>query len=247
MSVEHAAEIGYLITVPWYGTHVVSKDGHEIRSALPTVSVWRWYKLLFGQVLPLATALQGLPLLHASAVATDEGALGFVASAGTGKSSVAMHLIARGARFVTDDVMAIELTAHDIRVHPGPGMTNVHSTELRKLNSNAGGVVGEVLGRSDKVQVAMTPVERAVPLAALFLLERSDRFDRLQIVRDRHADAGRLLGSGFIPYVETSVFLTRHLDVCAHIAKMTPVFQVSIPLSSEATEVADAIGQHAGL
>jgi hypothetical protein len=247
MSVDHDPEVGYRIDVPWYGTHVVSSDGHEIRSALPTVSAWRWYKLLFGQVLPLAAALQGLPLFHASAVAIGDRVLGFVAGAGTGKSSVAMHLIAGGASFVTDDVMALEPVADGIRVHPGPGMASLDAAELRELSSYAAGIFGEVLGRSDKVQFAMTPVNRALPLSALFLLERSARVDRLQILRDPMEDPGRLLGSSFISSVKVPAFLARHLDVCAGMTQAGLVFDVSIPLSIGAKEVAGAIAESVAL
>ena len=57
--------------------------------------------------------------LHASAVALDGRALAFVAPSGTGKTSVAAHLVARGASFLTDDALAVEPVPGGLLAHPG--------------------------------------------------------------------------------------------------------------------------------
>ena len=75
-------------------------------------------RLLFAQVLPLAATLHGLELLHASAVAWNGRALGIVAAAGTGKTSVATHLVASGGVLLTDDVLALEEVEGAIVAHP---------------------------------------------------------------------------------------------------------------------------------
>src|SRR3989442_11817301 len=68
MSVDLHPRIGYRIAAPGHGTHIVSPDGTDVVSAVAAVSPWRWQRLLFAQVLPLAATLQGLELFHASAV-----------------------------------------------------------------------------------------------------------------------------------------------------------------------------------
>ena len=108
MSVERADNVGYRIYAPRHGRHLVSNDGTMLCSVLPRVPEWRWQRLMFAQVLPLAAALHGLPLVHASAVALGGRALAFVAPSGTGKTSVAAHLVARGASLLTDDALAVE-------------------------------------------------------------------------------------------------------------------------------------------
>ena len=72
-------------------------DGSRVRSALPRIASWRWERLLFAQVLPLASALRGRELFHASAVALDGGASRSSGCPAPGKSSVAAHLVSRGA------------------------------------------------------------------------------------------------------------------------------------------------------
>lgn len=246
MSIERHDTLGYLISAPRYGRHLVSPDGLELRSALPNVAAWRCHRLLFAQVLPLAATLQGFELFHASAVALDGRAYGFIAPSGTGKTSVAAHLVARGATFVTDDVMALEPSGETIRVHPGGGMASVHDAELRSMPSELRGRVGAIVGRSDKVQLAIELVDRALPLAAIYFLERDGGAHPLEVEAIVPPEPRLLLSSSFISYLETPAHLLHHLDVCARIAQTVPMFHIRIPASVPAHAVAAAIENHVG-
>jgi hypothetical protein len=76
--------------------------------------------LVGGNLLATVLALRGETVLHASAVEIDGRAIAFVARSGTGKSTLAALACARGARFVTDDLLRL---AHDgesrVRCWPG--------------------------------------------------------------------------------------------------------------------------------
>jgi hypothetical protein len=245
MSVDSHPELGYRIAVPWYGRHIVSRDGREIRSVLPGVPAWRWHRLLFAQVLPLSATLNGLTLFHASAVCVGDRVLAFVAGSGSGKSSVAMHLVSRGATFVTDDALALEPTAGGVLAHPGGGMASVDAAELRDVRSQGGAPVGDVLGRSDKVQVAIPTIDRTFPLGGLYFLQRRPKARSLRIVEQRPANPEQLLSSSFLTFLRMPHFLVSHLDVCARLAQSVPVYEISIPTSSSAHKVAGAIAEHA--
>jgi hypothetical protein len=246
LSIDRHDALGYLVSAPRHGRHIVSPDGRRVRAALPNVAPWRCHRLLFAQVLPLAATLQGLELFHASAVAVDGRGYGFIAPSGTGKTSVAAHLVARGATFVADDVLALEPHAGGIRVHPGGGMASVHASELRAIDPARRDRLGPVLGRSDKVQLAIELADRAVPLAALFFLERDPRASRLELVESEAPDPQPLLASSFISYVSTPERLTTHLEVCGRIAESVPVARVRIPASVTARGAAEAIESHLG-
>jgi hypothetical protein len=241
MSIDRHEAAGYLISAPRYGRHLVSADGRELRSALPNVAPWRCHRLLFAQVLPLAATLQGLELFHASAVAIEGRAYGFIAPSGTGKTSVAAHLVSRGATFVTDDVMALEPYGDGIHVHPGGGMASVHADELRSVPAELLSRLGEVVGRSDKVQLAIELVDCALPLAAIYFLERNGLAGRLVVEPIAPPDPRLLLSSSFISYIETPAHLLQHLDVCARVAESVAMFQVRIPASVPARDVAAAL------
>lgn len=66
--------------------------------------------LLIDQVVPHLLAADGGLVLHASGVATAEGALAFVGPSGTGKSSLAAALVTRGATLLADDFLLLRET-----------------------------------------------------------------------------------------------------------------------------------------
>jgi hypothetical protein len=243
LSVDAHPELGYRIVVPWYGKHLVSRDGRTVMSYLPNVPVRRWYRLLFAQVFPLSATLNGIPIFHASAVAFGDSALALVARSGTGKSSVAIHLLSRGASFVTDDVLALQPADSGVIAHPGGGMMSVHTSELDRLDTSLGNLAGKVLGGSGKVQVALPPVDEPVPLGGVLFLERSEA-GSLEIVTRQPVDPIQLIASSFVTSVGTLAFPEAHLDLCARIAQSVPVHTVCIPPSANARDTADAIAEH---
>ena len=118
----------YRVWAPRHGQYVVSADGRVVSAQIPRSGSWWWTKLLFAQVLPLAASLQGLECLHAGCVTLDGRAYALAAASGTGKSSVALHLVAQGALFVSDDILAAEVRDHGVTVHPGPRMAAADPT-----------------------------------------------------------------------------------------------------------------------
>ena len=55
-------------------------------------------------------------------------------------------------------------------------------------------------------------------------------------------DAGRLLGSRFLSYLDEPEQLARHLDTAASIAGKVEMFEVAIPKSSSAVALAAHMG-----
>lgn len=243
ISVGTHPEIGYRVAAPGFGTHIVSADGTSILSAIPAISAWRWQRLLFAQVLPLAATLQGLELFHASSVERSGRALALIASSGTGKSSIAAHLVSRGARYVADDVLALEPAEGKASAHPGPATASVHRSELRSLGAGARRV-GTIIGRSDKLQLGVQPVETSLPLGAIYFVDRRPGIAHFAIEAERPPDPGLLLASTFISYLRTAAFLVGHLNACARIAESVPMFRVKVPPQLAAADVAEAIERH---
>jgi hypothetical protein len=244
MSVDAHPQVGYRVAAPGFGTHIVSPDGTSILSAIPDISAWRWQRLLFAQVVPLAATLQGLELFHASSVERAGRALGLIAGSGTGKSSIAAHLVSRGARYVADDVLALELAEGRPIAHPGPATASVYPSEFRSLGAE-GRRVGTIIGRSDKLQLAVEPVERPLGLEAIYFVERRPGIARFAISDERPPDPRVLLASTFISYLRTPAFLVGHLDACARIADAVQMFRVKVPPGLGAADVAAAIERHA--
>jgi hypothetical protein len=247
MNIEHHEELGFRVWAPRHGRHIVSGDGAQIRSALPRVAPWRWQRLLFAQVLPLAAMLQGLELFHASAVAVGGRAVAFVAPPGTGKSSVASHLVAGGGCLITDDVLALELKRGGVWAHPGARMAGVYSSELRAMTAQGRKRLGPAIGRDEKIYVAAELCDRPLPLDVLYFLSRGPRFEGLEIAESTPLDPRLLLGSSFLAYVRTRERLTKHLDVCARIAASARIFSIRVPPGIRAIDVAREVEDHAGM
>jgi hypothetical protein len=245
MSVDAHPDVGYRIVAPGFGAHIVSPDGRSILSAIPAITAWRWQRLLFAQVLPLAATLQGLELFHASAVERAGRAYAFIAASGTGKSSIAAHLVSRGARYVADDVVALEAAQGIALAHPGPATASVYRSELQSLGTAGARRVGAIIGRSDKVQLGVEPVKGPLPLDGIYFVARQSSTTRFAIEEARPPDPRILLASSFISYLRTPAFLLGHLDACAQIAEAAPLFRVSVPPELAAADVAAAVERHA--
>jgi hypothetical protein len=188
---------------------------------LPEGEPWLRSRLLAAQVLPIAATLAGLECLHASAVELDGRTIAITAASGTGKSSVAWHLQALGARFVTDDVLAVDA---DLAAHPGPRLADVARRE-----HDAAALDHPVLGRDDDA-VHVTPAGATAPspLAAVVVLTRDDAaVDSLPA----------LLGATYLPWLRFPDRLARHLDVCARLSA-GPVLRCTIAQDERATDVA---------
>jgi hypothetical protein len=236
---------GYLIEAPGHGTFRVADDGSRVECDGLAEPLWRWHRPLCGQVLPLAATLQGFELFHASAVVLGGRAVGFVAESGTGKTSLAIALVARGATLVTDDVLALESTAHGVLAHPGVPTANIAAEQLALLPPSERSRLGVVIGSSDKLHVELANVSAEPwPLGAIYFLARSGRVERLAIERARPPDPRHLLAATFMPHIATRARLMTQLSTCAQIADVVPVFRLSVPARLTAAELASEVERH---
>lgn len=77
--------------------------------------------LAAGALLSFVLAMQGVPVLHASAVQIGDSAIGFVGYSGMGKSTMATLMCASGARLITDDVLRLDVADGVPRCRLGGG------------------------------------------------------------------------------------------------------------------------------
>ncbi len=215
----HEGEEGLRIGGPGYGTSVLAADGRALAGAPEADGLGAWQRLLVSQALPLAATLQGLEALHAAAVVRDGRAIALTGPSGVGKTSLARALVARGAEFLADDVLALEpVVGGPPLAHPGAPIAGVDRGAVASLRS-AGGLGGGVLwgdGREQVEAVELAPA--AAPLGALFFLERDEagpaepRFEPVD-------DPRLVLASTFVLLLEAPGRLGRLLDVAAAVAR----------------------------
>lgn len=245
MRIEGHPELGYRIWAPRYGRHLVSADGRRISSALPRLAPWRWQRLFYAQVLPLASLLQGLELFHASAVSLGDRVIAFAGGSGVGKTSLAAHLVARGATLATDDVLALEPANGGVLAHPGAARASVDEDELRAMGPEGRRALGTEVGRSDKVHLELPVLDRPQPLSLLYFPSRSSTPGRVRIAGLEAPDTRLLLAASFLRYLQSPGRLVTHLDVCARIARSVRTYRVLVPPDVPSRYVAAAVEAHA--
>ena len=169
------------------------------------------------------------------------------ARSGAGKTTLASRIVARGARLVTDDVLAVEATAATVRAHRGGAVARIDPRELRALTPAERRALGRgarCAARSGMSTPALAPAR--LPLALTYHLVRPADG---RGVADRRPcdpyDPALLLGNAFLSYFTAPERLRRQLESCAAIARSTPLYQVRAGAGATSADVADAVLRHA--
>ncbi len=202
-----------------YGTYRVDPDGRGATCGLPDSDI-DWQRMLAGQVLPLAALLQGIEVLHASAVAIEGTALAITGPSGAGKSTLLHALLARGAGFLADDVAALEIVGDEVRVHPGTAVVNLReSTGERRVDVHAAA---------------------AAPLRRLLFLEPVAAGARIAVTKLAPEDPRPLLAASFNRSLLGPQRFALQLDVCSRVAATAQLVRITVPRGAPPGAVLDA-------
>jgi hypothetical protein len=232
---------GYRLYARHFGLARISARGARVLCSPPGVAPWRWQRFLVGRVLPWAAVLRGLEPLHASAVQIDGRAVALVGQTGAGKTSLALQLVARGAGFMSDDVLALD-DGQVLRAHPGAGVAAVRPAERAAIPRATWRRVGTVLGHSGKTYMELPRPEQPAPLGAVYFLNGDDGPVLEPITQP---DPRLLLASTFVLGVQTPERLLRQLDVCAAIVRSVPLYCLRPAASAGSAELAELVDHHA--
>ncbi len=203
---------------------------HPVVGADPGIAV----VLASGAVLAYLLVRRGHAVLHGSAVATDDGAIAFVAPSGGGKSTMATLLCADGAGLITDDVLRVDLDGPHA---PVPSVrAGATGLRLRKgadtLSELFGaGAPGRHVSADDR-QV-LTPggdVPDAVPLLAVVVPFPEHGLDALAVERiDAKQAVFDLLSFPRLLGWRDPAYLSRHLGEVAALVGRVPVLRARVP------------------
>jgi hypothetical protein len=245
LTVEHDAVAGYRVWAPRHGAWLVSPDGRTVTGAPPAAPRWRWERLVLAQALPLVSVLQGLEVLHASAVALAGRAIAFLGPSGAGKTTLAAHLLARGGRLLTDDVLAVTVAGGAVMAHRGGAVARIDAATVRAMTDIERAALGPVEARGAKWHVRPPTGPRRVALGALYVLAAAPDAADVAIDPVRPVDPSLLLGGAFLPYLDAPERLRRQLDVVAAVAAAVPLFAVRAGRRAGSRAAADAVAEHA--
>ncbi len=205
-----------------------------------------WQRLLVAQVLPFAAVLQGLEVLHASAVTIGQSAVALVGRSGSGKTSVALALCRSGAGFLADDVLVLERLNGELVGHPGAPVAGVDRAEVKRMHERGIQESREVLSTNPREEVTrVSLVGGPAPLRAVFFLDRSTggpsapRFEPAP-------DAQALLSATFNLVLASPHRLEGLLDICAQVARRR-VERIVFGGDTDATQLSRAIEHRIGV
>lgn len=244
-SIHHDPAQGYRVFFAGYGRYDLAADGSSVVCRPPPgLEAWQWQQFLFGQALPFAAVLNGLEPFHASGVVIEGRVVAFAGGTGAGKSSIALQLAALGARFFTDDVLAVSCHGSETLCHGGPGLANVRDRQLRDRAERGTPPFGGVLGTDvDSARAIIDTECGPLPLGALYFLERGRGHERVYF--ETSVDPYQLLGHTFNAVVRSPARLTRQLHTCAQLASTASIFRIKAPDRLPADQLAALIEAHA--
>lgn len=144
-----------------------------------------------GLGLSLYGACNGVVPLHAAAVEGQHGVVGVLAPSGTGKSTLLWHMLARGARLVTDDVLPVEFVEGEISVLPSRSLHPRLWSEVIERFGIPDSRCTEIVPGLGKFWVTVPPDQRVLSrkrLQGLYLLQPNESF------RSPSVEVGQLTG-----------------------------------------------------
>jgi hypothetical protein len=169
----------------------------------------------------------GTCVIHASAVAFEDGALGFVGGSGAGKSTLSALCCAAGARLVSEDLLRVRFDGETPVALPG-----IPEVRLRPQAADLAGAFDPSrrgTTADDRTTVSFEGADEAPLAALLFPLPTRD----LSVVRaERLAPAEALVELGRHPRVlgwRTPEVRAARFRTLARLARTVPVARVLIP------------------
>ncbi len=167
----------FLLRLPDIADYYV-RDGAEVTIApVPGAPELDIRSYLIGNVFAVLCHQRGLLPLHASAIATPEGAVAFVGNSGAGKSTLVAFLARRGHRVLADDICLIDPAApRETRVLPVAPWLKLWSTTLDALGHSKAGLA-RIFAEDDKYRYILRQDDAPTSLAEIVLLERADAID----------------------------------------------------------------------
>jgi hypothetical protein len=246
ISVDVHPERGYLVDAPNHGRFHVEADGSAVECAPVEGPAWIWHRALFAQALPIAAALNGLEPLHASGVLVDGKAIAFAGHSGAGKTSLAIHLVDQGAPLVADDVVTLSVADDAVQANPGVRFANIAEEQIDDIPEERRAAIGRVIGKSEKLHLLIERAcEAPAPLAGVYFVERGPSVERLEFQRQWPPDPRSLLSATFLPHIQAPARMANQIDVYARLATDVMTYQLRVPASLSAAELAPLVLDHA--
>ena len=241
---------GYLVRVVDLALFFISADGTRIVAYEPLPAPGMLRHLLLDNVLPRALNVAGRDALHATAVLTPRGVLGFIGVSGAGKSTLAARFVAEGHALVSDDCLVLDVVGRDVVATPSYSGLRLLPDALAWMgNSVVSSVPVTENAAKHRVTAAHTGGDNGGPVAALYVLDANAKGTACETpvaTKLSQRDAfNELLACSFRLDVDDRVMIKRQFELFTAMAERVPMYRLSIPRSLDAVTDAYHLVCHA--
>lgn len=217
------------------GTFLVQSGKEIIVDPFPEVEEGLIRLPLLGTVLAALLHQRGALVFHSSAISVDGVAVAFMGIKGSGKSTMAAALYARGHKFVADDVVALDVNrAKSPTVPPGFPQLKLWPEAAAASLGDDPTVLPRLHFQSEKRARRVTSrfVQRPVPLRQIYALGRGSSAQiepfqpqeaMIQLIANLYAAR---FGQQLLQIKGVTYFLQ-----CAELARNIPIYHLQWPLS----------------
>jgi len=238
------------IYLRWTGLFefLVSKDGRRIDYlGADTAALDSFVAYLLGQVLSFSLIARGIEALHATVVAVDGRAVGFVGDCGSGKSTLAAAMLSRGFPLVTDDLMVLAPAGRHWTVQPGIPRIKLFPSVARRVLGRQG--IGTPMNRGTSKLVL--PLDGPQATTSEFPLDAIYAIDSARARRPRGPAVQSLHGSRALIEVVRAAFnlivtdrdrVANQFAFATRVSSSVPIRRLTYPRTlSTLPEVCDVV------
>jgi hypothetical protein len=231
------SEAGWWMRWPGLGTYTFSTAGPVVVEPQRGTDPARLTDSYLRGVVPVVLLAREHEALHASAVLGTHGLTAFCARSGTGKSSLALAVAARGGRLWADDTVVLRVSDQDVLACALPSLPRVDEPVRAAFGPST---------RPDAPSAGLT-----APLRRVYLIVRDETVDPAvpRIGEVPAAGAFEKLLAHAHPFdLSGPERRRRMIERMLRVARSTPVFEVRFaPALPQLPGLAAAVARHAGL
>ena len=226
----HATEDGLLLNIEGVARYLVKDGGTIIVDREPGVPDANVRLFLLGSAMGALLHQRGMLPLHANAVEVGGRAFAFMGASGAGKSTLAAWFHDRGYRIIADDVCVVDFAAGGAaQVRPGISRLRLWRDALDVTGREVSDYQRSFFGDDapDKYDVPLArpcSTDEAIPLAAVYLLEKSEglAIEPLAGVAAAEAIFANTYRGGYVPMTGSS---HDHWSAAVQLIRTIPVFR----------------------
>ena len=208
---------------------LLDSDGGELWATWPeNMTLEDTATYLLGPILGCLLRLRGVTCLHASAVLIEGRAVALVGPAGSGKSSTAAALAAKGFPVLSDDIVALDQRDSRLWAQPGYPRLNLWPDSVQAL-----------YGASDQLPLITPPWPKRfldvakpplafhpapAPMGAVYLLEATDEPGLPQVqMSNNRAGLVSLVANTYANYLLDPPLRAREFKLLGEVIASVPV------------------------